>query len=91
MGVQVGELTAEAARQLGYDAGAGVLVTAVDPEGPAAMAGLREGVLILRVGKKAVNSVAEFEAAVKSESIEDGILLLIRIRGANRFVVIQAS
>ncbi|OHB67810.1 MAG: hypothetical protein A2V70_11035 [Planctomycetes bacterium RBG_13_63_9] len=91
LGLEVGELTETLAERLGYQNSAGVLVTEVAEAGVAAAAGIREGMLILRVGKQPVPSVAEFKAALKGQSLEDGILLLIRTNGGNRFVVLEAS
>jgi hypothetical protein len=47
--------------------------------------------LILRVGKKPVASVAEFKAAIKGESFKEGVMLLVRTQEGNRFVVLQQS
>ncbi len=41
--------------------------------------------------KRPVGTVAEFQAALKRESLEDGILLVVRTRGGDRFVVLQRS
>jgi len=91
LGMEVTELTEPLARQLGHEGFTGVLISEVSPTGIAAEAGIREGMLILRVGKKPVKSVAEFEVAAKAESLEEGILLLVRTRHGNRFVVLQKS
>jgi hypothetical protein len=47
--------------------------------------------LVLKVGKQEVASAADFDAAVKKQSLEDGILLLVRTKAGNRFVVLQQS
>ncbi len=90
LGLEVDELSEDVAKRLGYTGFSGVLVIAADEAGIAADAGIRTGDLILRVGKKPVKSVDEFKAAVDGEALEDGILLLIRSREGNRFVVLQA-
>jgi serine protease Do len=89
LGLQVDELNDEAARRLGIEAGAGVVVSSVDPNGLAAQIGLREGMAILRVGRKPVKSVADFKAALQGESVQQGIMLLVRTAEGNRFVVLQ--
>ncbi len=89
LGLGVAELPPALAKQLGVEGIDGVVVARVDPDGIAATAGIREGMLVLRVGKTAVRSVAEFEAAVKSESLTKGILLLVRTARGNQFIVIQ--
>ncbi len=75
LGVELRDLTPEIARKLGLDANSGVIIAAVRPEGIAAPSGIREGMIILRVGQKTIHSVAEFKAAMKDESLEKGILL----------------
>lgn len=89
LGLNVAELPAALAKQLGVDGTDGVVVVRVDPAGIAAAAGIQEGMVVLRVGKTAVRSVAEFEAAVKSESLAKGILLLVRTARGNQFIVLQ--
>lgn len=91
LGLGVTELTDQLARQLGFEGLSGVVVSDVEPGGLAAAAGVREGMLIMRVGKKPVKSVAEFRAALQAESLEEGILLLLRTAEGNRFVVLQRS
>ena len=89
LGVEVGELTKDNAEQLGFKDKEGVVVTEVAPDGAAARAGLREGMLIMRVGTRDVKSVADFKDAVKGVSLDKGVLLLVRTEGGNRFVVLK--
>ena len=90
LGLQVADLTKDLAERLGYSGFSGAVVTAVDSDGIAGDAGIREGMLILRVGKKLVRSAAGFTDALQGESLQNGILLLIRTPdGGNRFVVLR--
>jgi serine protease Do len=89
LGLDVGELTPELAKQLGLEGQSGVLITNVDPNGLADEAGLREGMLITRVGKQPVKTVADFQKFVKTEDLKSGIMLLVRTPSGNRFVVLQ--
>lgn len=89
LGLDVAELTPDVARQLDYQGLQGVVITAVEADGLASEAGLREGMLIMRVGKQAVKNVEEFQKAVKSEDLKAGVMLLVRTQGGNRFVVLQ--
>ena len=91
LGLQVGELTGDVARGLGLEKPSGVLITRVDPRGIAALARIREGTAILEVEKKPVRSVAEFEAALKGNSLEDGILLTLRSKEGERYVLLRGS
>jgi len=85
------DLTPEIAQKLGLDDVQGIVVSRVAPASIAVAAGIREGMVILRVGKKAVGSVAEFEDALKGESLAKGVLLLVRTGNGNRFIVLQKS
>ncbi|MGE5192425.1 MAG: PDZ domain-containing protein [Deltaproteobacteria bacterium] len=89
LGIEVADLTAEAARQLGYKEAAGVAITAVNPDSPAAVAGLHEGMLIEKVGQRRVTTVAEFREALKGASLEQGVLLLMRSQRGTQFVVLR--
>ena len=91
LGLSVSELDEELAGELGYEGLSGVIISSVDPDGIAADAGLRKGMLILRVGRKPVRSVDEFEAATKKTSLREGVPLWIRSRGGNRFVVLKKN
>jgi serine protease Do len=91
LGLQVDALSADVARQLGYKDGIkGVVVTSVDAEGPAATAGIREGLLIERVGQQRVGTVEEFQQAMKGADLTKGVLFLVRNpRGINTFIVVK--
>ena len=45
--------------------------------------------IILFVGQKPVHSVADFKAAMKDESLEKGVLLLVRTQSGNRFLLVK--
>ena len=83
------ELTAEKAAEAGLKPNEGVLITSVEPNSPAFEKGLREGMVVLKVGKQDVKSVAEFEAALKDHSLEKGILLYVHARNGNDFVLLK--
>ncbi|MGA2059243.1 MAG: Do family serine endopeptidase [Thermoguttaceae bacterium] len=89
LGVELRDLTPDIAQKLGLDANSGVIIAAVRPEGIAAPSGIRAGMIILLVEQKRVHSVAEFKAAMKDQSLEKGILLLVRTQSGNRFLLIK--
>ncbi len=91
LGLSTADLTPALAEQLGAEGVEGVVVARVDPRGIAAAAGIREGMLILRVGRTPVKSVAEFEAALENESLEKGILLVVRTARGNRVITLKRS
>ena len=57
IGVEPSELSPELAETFGVKATAGVIITGVLQDGPAAQAGLRPGDVIVRVGDKSIGSV----------------------------------
>ncbi|NQT14834.1 MAG: trypsin-like peptidase domain-containing protein [Planctomycetes bacterium] len=91
LGLEVQDLRSELARQLGYDESSeGIVITEADPEGIAYEEGLRGGMLILRVGTKSIRSIQDFESALAEQSLENGILFLVKTPDeGNRFVVIK--
>jgi len=88
-GLQLADLTPEIASQLRMEDATGVVITGVKPGSPAANAGLEEGMVIRRVGQTPVNSVEEFQAAMKEASLKDGVLMLVRVGQGSRFIVVK--
>ena len=88
LGIEVANLTPEAAERLGFAGYEGVLITSVDPTGPAAEHGLKEGMLIRQVGQTRVSNIEQFEKALKQTSVGDGVLLLVRTADGNQFFVV---
>ncbi|NDC53859.1 MAG: Do family serine endopeptidase [Planctomycetia bacterium] len=74
-----------------YEGFEGVLVDRVDPDGIAAEAGIGPGVLVRKIGHKAVSSVAEFAAAIEKESAADGVLLQVRTPRGNAIVLLKKN
>lgn len=67
-GIQLQDLTPELADALGYAGGRGVLVSGVEPDGPADQAGIERGLVIYRVGKYDVNSVKQIDSLLSRAS-----------------------
>jgi len=89
IGLGVSELTADVAKGLGYDNTEGVLVSDVDRGGVAFEDGIRQGMVILKIGQIDVNTVEEFEKAMEQETLEEGILVLVKTPRGNRFMVLK--
>jgi serine protease Do len=85
IGVEVADLTPETASQLGYAEGVtGVVITRVDPEGLAAEAGLRRGMVISKVDRKPVTSAKALRETLAGASLDKGVLLQVQTpQGAN--------
>jgi serine protease Do len=93
IGVEAVDLTSELADNLGYKTPTrGALLARVDPEGVAADAGLRPGILVTKVDKKPVKSATELRDAIENASLNKGILLQIETpQGGTNFVVLKSA
>ena len=80
-GMSVQDLSGDLAQQLGLDEAKGVVVTEVDPNGPASEAGIRRGDVILEVGRQEVKDAQTLQKAL--EKSDERALLLVR-RGENQ-------
>ena len=90
LGIDIEAIRPEVVQKLGYKGEpTGVLVTSVKPDSPAFKAGLRDGMVIERVGSKKVTSPAEFKESLTAASSERGILMLVRTPRGGNFVVIE--
>ena len=67
-GMQLQDLTEELTQALDFAPGHGVLVSAVEPDSPAADAGIERGLVIYRVGRHDVNSIGELEGLLAHAS-----------------------
>ncbi len=91
LGLVVIDLTEVLTRRLGYEGFSGVLIFHVDRDRIAAQAGLREGMLITRVGEKPVGSVADFKEAIEAESLQRGVELEVQTRRGKQVFKLQSS
>ncbi len=89
LGVRVQVLTDDTAGQLGYEDEEGVLVSWVDPNGPAAEKGIRRGDLIQRIGRRKIASLKDYGEAVKELKPGEAVMLLVKRRDRVFFVAIK--
>jgi serine protease Do len=88
-GVSVQALTPDLRQQLQVPEGTqGVVITDIDPNSPASAAGLQQGDIIQQVNRRPVNSVAEFNTAVRAGASRESTLLLVRSGQGTHFVVV---
>lgn len=87
LGIAVQPLTAEIAKQLGLRPDTtGLLVRDVDPDGPAAEAGIRPGDVIVQANRQPVRSSADLQKALARGG---QAVLLINRQGRTSFVTVQ--
>jgi serine protease Do len=80
LGITAANVTPELVERYSLESDQGILITKIDPEGPAADANLRVGDLILEADGKEVRSVKEFEAVVGKMKAGKVLRLLIQRR-----------
>jgi serine protease Do len=88
LGLEVSDLTAEVAEQLGFKDQTGVVITSVTAGSSAERAGLESGMVIARVGNKDVHNAEEFKTAVDGAH-DNGLLMLVRTPQGSQFVVVK--
>jgi serine protease Do len=86
-GMQLQNLTPDLTDALGYEAGKGVLVSAVEPDSPADRAGIQRGLVIYRIGRYNVTTVKQVEGLLgraSSGSEVDFTVGIIRANGGGQ-------
>ena len=92
LGVAVGPLTPDIARQLGYGGNpGGIVVTDVQPYGPAGRAGIDRGTRILAVDGERVNDVASFRAAMARKRPGQVVSLSVQVGEAHSILNIRLN
>ncbi len=81
LGIRAGDLTPSIARQFGVDVRQGVLISDVEPGGPAAAAGLRSGDVVIAADGEPVTSMARLTAAIRAREPGDRLRLTIQREG----------
>lgn len=85
-GVRLQDLTPEMTEQHDLDTDKGVVITEVQPNSPAAEAGLREGDVILEVNRQPVTTVKAVKDVLSQADAKDSLLLLVKRGEGSLFV-----
>lgn len=80
LGITVQELTDELAQQLGYEGQKGVLVSEVDPDGPAAKVEdpPKRGDLIQEIERQEIKNIDGYRKAIKAVRDQESVLIRLR-------------
>lgn len=89
LGLSVEPLTPAVARELGLSSTRGLLITAVEPDSPAAEAGLRAEDVLLEVDRNPVSNLRELRAALMRG--DRSALLRIERSGRLSYVVVEQA
>jgi len=90
-GLSFQELTPELAKQLGFGDKQGVLISGVEPESPAAKAGLKPGLLVEEVNKQPVGSIKDLQNVLHQSKQSKRMLLRVRNGNFSHYVVLVAE
>lgn len=90
-GVLVDDLSFPVARQLGLQAGSGVIVADVEPGSLADAAGLFAGDLVVEVNHQPVSNLAAYQQVANAIKPKDPVLLLINRQGAILYVALEGG
>lgn len=91
VGIDVETLTPELAETMGYTGMRGVVITGVNPNSPAAWAGLRKGALIVAVNHQEIQNTEEFHRQIKQADAAKPVLFLVKQGEYMHFVSIKAG
>lgn len=91
LGLQVQDITPELAQSLQLEDTDGVLVSDVDPSGPAGEGGVKRGDVIAEVSRKPVKSVEDYERQVAGVKKDGTVLLLVKRGGATIFIAVKVE
>jgi serine protease Do len=81
LGVKIQSVSPEIAESLGLDRGRGALVSQVDPDGPAAKAGIQASDVILTFDGKSVDKMRELPRLVASTAVEKPVDVVVWRKG----------
>ena len=89
LGMSVQTLTPDLAKQFGIRGAEGAVITDVEEGGPASLAGLQPGDVIVEADRQKVASAGDLQEALDNAKDKDTVLMLIKRKGASLFVVIR--
>jgi S1-C subfamily serine protease len=89
LGVEIGEVTAEKAKDLKLTAQRGVVVMDVEPDGPAAKAGLKENDAITQYDGQEVEGTVQFRRLVRETPTGRTVALVVSRNGATQNVSVE--
>jgi serine protease Do len=86
-GFRLQEMTPEIARKYGLSEDQGVRVADVQPDSPAAEAGVRPGDILLQVNQKSVQSLQDVQDAL-AQADEEALLILVKRNEGSLFIAL---
>ena len=92
VGMTTRTLTPEIGQQLGLESDVkGAVVTEIEPFGPAADAGIRQGDVVVQVQDAPVRSAEELRRELGKHDLEKGVRVVLLSGGSRRFAVLRSN
>jgi serine protease Do len=91
LGIAVRELTRDLANRMGLKETQGVVVTGVKSGSLAEEAGILPGDIVREVSGRSINTLADYEAAIRAVKKGDVVRFLLRRGGGNHFLAIRVE
>ncbi|NIQ03556.1 MAG: PDZ domain-containing protein, partial [Nitrospinaceae bacterium] len=91
LGLQVQDITPDIAQNMQLEDTDGVLVSDVSPGGAAAEAGLRRGDVISEVNRQSVDSVTDYQQAIRGLKKGSTVLFLVRRGGSTIYIAAKVG
>ena len=93
LGVEVGQLNDELADKFGYKSGAnGVVIIKIDRDSLGYKAGLRVGMVIMKIDKKEVKSSSEVKTLTDKANYDEGVLFQVQTPdGSKDYILVKKS
>lgn len=89
LGVSVQNLTDELAKRYGYEGLKGVIVAEVEPDSPAARAGIQPGSLIQEINRQPIENTGQFNEEIQKAAKEGKVMLRVRYENHSIFVILS--
>ena len=91
IGVTVQNIDQRLASYLDLPSDEGIVVQDIEPSGPAAKAGIKEGDVILAIGDQSIRSVSDYEYAMRGRSKGETITVRLRRDHSEKTLSVKAS
>ncbi|MGA2231601.1 MAG: PDZ domain-containing protein [Tepidisphaeraceae bacterium] len=91
LGMRLGNLNDESAQQYGLSEKSGAVVTSVDPNSPAAEAGVQAGDVITHVNHHKVTTATQADEALSKADVKAGVLLQVDNQQGTELLFVKSS
>jgi serine protease Do len=89
LGMKVEDIPADIENYMNKNIPGGVIVSEIEPGGPAQGAGLRTGDVILELNRQPINNITDYGAALQKLKADETVLLLILRDDTTKFVALK--